>query len=82
MNNDLISRQQLLEYLAEEEKMIQADAERFGINKDVVEGLKRNIHAVTDYAEEAYEAYDIENVIEHLKEQSIRSEKNMQLSDS
>lgn len=82
MNNDLIIRQQLLEYLAEEEKMIQDDAERFGINKDVVEGMKQNIHAVTDYVEEADVAYDVENVIEQLKEQSMQSEKDMQLSDS
>lgn len=82
MNNDLISRQQMLEYLAEEEKMIQDDAERFGINKDVVEGMKQNIHAVMDYVEEADAAYDIENVIEQLKEQSIQSEKDMNLSDN
>ena len=72
MNNDLISRQQLLDHLEEEEKMIQDDAERFGINKDVVEGMKQNIHAVTDYAEEADVAYDVENVIEQLKEQSMQ----------
>ena len=72
MNNDLISRQQLLEYLAEEEKMIQDDAERFGINKDVVEGMKQNIHAVTDYVEEADVAYDIEKVVDELEENASR----------
>ena len=72
MNNDLISRQQMLEYLAEEEKMIQDDAERFGINKDVVEGMKQNIHAVMDYVEEADAAYDIEKVVDELEENSSR----------
>ena len=70
--NDLISRQQLLEYLAEEEKMIHDDAERFGINKDVVEGMKQNINSVMDYVEEADVAYDIEKVVEELKENASR----------
>ncbi len=72
MNNDLISRQQMLEYLEEEENMIHDDAERFGINKDVVEGMKQNINSVMDYVEEADVAYDIEKVVEELKENASR----------
>ena len=72
MNNDLISRQQLLEYLAKEEKMIHADAKRFKINKDVLEGMKQNINAVMDYVKEADVSYDVEKVVDELKENASR----------
>ena len=72
MNNDLISRQKLLEHLAKEEKMIQADAKRFKINKDVLKGMKLNINSVMDYVEEADVAYDIEKVVDELKENASR----------
>ena len=72
MNNDLISRQYLLEHLEEEEKMIYADGKRFKINKDVLEGMKQNIHAVMDYVKEADVAYDIDKVLKQLEENASR----------
>ena len=51
------------------------------MNKDVLAGMKQNITAVIDYVKEADVAYDVENVIEQLKEQSIEIVKQGGVSD-
>lgn len=67
---DLISRSELLKIIEDEEKELPLDAEKYHIDKNVVDGMKASLIAIKNIVTEQQTAYDVEKVVEQLEQQA------------
>ena len=65
---DLISRSELLKFIDVEAKQIPIDAEKHHIDTNVIDGMKASLKAITNIIKEQPTAYDVEKVVEQLRE--------------
>ena len=72
---DLISRSELLKIIEDEEQGLPIDAEKYHVDKNVVDGMKASLSAIKNIVTEQPTAYDVEKVVEELKE--LREKKDV-----
>lgn len=63
---DLISRSELLKIIEDEEQGLPIDAEKYHVDKNVVDGMKASLSAIKNIVTEQPTAYDVEKVVEQL----------------
>lgn len=64
---DLISRSELLKIIEDEEQGLPIDAEKYHVDKNVVDGMKASLSAIKNIVTEQQTAYDVEKVVEQLE---------------
>lgn len=64
---DLISRSKLLKKIEDEEQGLPIDAEKYHVDKNVVDGMKASLSAIKNIVTEQQTAYDVEKVVEQLE---------------
>ena len=67
---DLISRSELLKIIEDEEQGLPIDAEKYHVDKNVVDGMKASLSAIKNIVTEQPTAYDIDKVVEELRKAS------------
>lgn len=72
---DLISRSELLKIIEDEEQGLPIDAEKYHVDKNVVDGMKASLSAIKNIVTEQPTAYDVEKVVEQLEELKIDIER-------
>ena len=65
---DLISRSELLKIIEDEEQGLPIDAEKYHVDKNVVDGMKASLSAIKNIVTEQPTAYDVEKVAEKLED--------------
>lgn len=65
---DLISRSELLKIIEDEEQGLPIDAEKYHVDKNVVDGMKASLSAIKNIVTEQPTAYDIDKIVEELEE--------------